>query len=233
MSLRELYRTYLRTEWHGVPDYAVFKHDSPHCARPFVVVTGACPRARPEQQPRADAAAQARLAERIRAAGFDPIPCEGRDPTGPHAEPSFWVWDVEAGEAIEWGRDFDQHAIIAGDGKRHAILPCFPEDEPPVAPDVVWLVGAPEGLADELRGLGWSATRFEVNEPDQPPMLAIGVGPGAIEAADSSAPWRVAIAAPWTAMDPAEQLRLRSWPGLATLRAADAEAIVAAWLDAR
>lgn len=233
MSLRALYRTYLRTEWHGVPHCAVFRHDSPNCARPFVVVTGACPRARPEPLARADAAAQARLAERIRAAGFEPIPCEGRDPSGPHAEPSFWVWDVEAAEGIEWGRDFDQHAIVAGDGRRHAILPCFPEDEPPTAPDLVWLADCPESLADELRGSGWSATRFETEKPVDPPMLAIGVGRGGIEAVDSSAPWRVAIAAPWTAIDPAEQLRLRSWPGLETLRTPDAEAILAAWLDAR
>ena len=233
MSVRELYRTYLRTEWHGVPDCALFTHASPSCVRPFIVVTGACPRERPAPLARADDAAQRRLAERIRAAGFDPLPCEGSDPTGPHAEPSFWVWDVEAGEAIEWGRDFDQHAILAGDGRRHAILPCFPEDEPPIAPDLVWLADCQEGMADELRALGWTATRFESEKPSEPPMLAIGIGVAALAAADSSAPWRVAIAAPWTTLDPREELRLRSWPGLTAIRAVDAEAIVAAWLDAR
>ena len=232
MSLRERYRTYLATIWEGTPVGSYVVGRDPVPARPFVIVTAAFPRRRARAAARGiaiekqDAAAEdeslnAMLVARIAAAGLEALPGTGLDPAGSHHEPSFWVWDATAARAIAWGREFDQFAVLAGDGRSVRILPCYPEHEPPIAPDVVRIFSGDPTIAAllerELRSRGWDrATRFLSATDRETPILVIGIGEAGIDAASADSPWRFGIATPWRSVPEADRDRLFA-PGLAAL----------------
>ncbi len=212
MSLRAQYRTYLRAVWTDTPAAGPpvagarageFRIGGRAPARPFAIVTAAAPRGR-GLDPAADRVANERLGLRIRGEGYHPLPCVGRDPDGTHAEESFWIWDVPAAVAVGWGRAFDQRAVVAGDGRRAGLLPCFPEAEPDTAPDSVLLlhglggsgVGSVRLLEEALRARGWSETRFQ-----RPTLMRVrerrngdSVERLVEEAADELAAWSASLA---------------------------------------
>lgn len=248
MSLRQQFRAYRRAIFRDSPvgDFSLETSEVP--ARPFILVTAAYPRRRaraiarnehvdPEIAEREDGDANGALASRIGEDGREAIGCMGVDPEGPHSEASFWVWDATVAQGLAWGRAFDQFAIIAGDGLRAGLLPCFPGEELEIAPDVVLLLhergGSPDGavalIERELRTRGWdhdtrylrpavdfsdlAAFRAWLVRERVSPMLAVGVHEGGLFAIETDAPTRIGVASPWAAIPPTDRARLAAWPG--------------------
>ncbi len=55
---------------------------------------------------------------------FEILPSTGQSPDGSWQEEGFLVFDIELDQALEFGKHFEQHAIIYGQGNRVALAWC-------------------------------------------------------------------------------------------------------------